>query len=42
MSRRMRASWAVVVLLLAYAVPHRLIEMAQIHRAYQQAQADGR
>jgi len=38
----MRASWAAVVLLLAYAVPHRLIELAQIHQAYQTEHVDGR
>lgn len=40
MSRRLRVAWAAVVLLLAYAVPHRLVEMAQFQRAYQESHAD--
>ena len=42
MSRRLRAAWFAVALLLTYAVPHRLIEMAQFHHAYMEARADER
>ncbi len=42
MSRRLRAAWFAVALLLAYAVPHRLVEMAQYRYAYVEAHADER
>lgn len=42
MSRRLRAAWFVVALVLACAVPHRLVEMAQYHHAYMEAHADER
>jgi hypothetical protein len=38
-TRRLRAAWAAVFLLAAYAVPHRLIEMAQFHDSYVEAHA---
>ncbi|WP_263299789.1 hypothetical protein [Xanthomonas citri] len=42
MSRRMRIAWALVALLGCYAVPHRILELAQAHAEYTEAVADGR
>ncbi|WP_280524698.1 hypothetical protein [Xanthomonas maliensis] len=42
MSRRMRIAWWLVALLFCYAVPHRILELAQAHTEYAEVIADGR
>ncbi|WP_267476939.1 hypothetical protein [Xanthomonas arboricola] len=42
MSRRMRAAWCLVALLACYAVPHRILELAQAHAEHVEGIARGR
>ncbi len=42
MTRRVRIAWCLLALLACYAVPHRVLELAQAHAEYAEAIARGR